>query len=161
MKEIERVPLGARGETEKVRCDGKKSGIEARGRGTRGNKPDGEFEGDEVNGDRRRMNGERAGEGKRGWLTKETGGRRPSGLKSSIARILAMTSRKSCDCPLVYCTFTPPAPFCLRATVRLGLYPSSFIIYLRGRRKTDDIYMAFSFLSSTHHILSAVVRYSL
>jgi len=30
--------------------------------------------------------------------------RRPSGLKSSIARIFAVTSRKSCDRPLVYCT---------------------------------------------------------
>jgi len=76
--------------------------------------------------------------------------RRPSGLKSSIARIFAVTSRKSCDRPLVYCTSSscrlpptstslpPPPPRSPRSpprpsrdssreNVRLGLYPSSFI----------------------------------
>lgn len=42
----------------------------------RGNKPDGEFEGDGVNGDRRRMDeeeaGRQAGREKRGWFTKGT-----------------------------------------------------------------------------------------
>lgn len=42
----------------------------------RGNKPDGEFEGDGVNGDRRRMDeeetGRQASRGKRGWFTKGT-----------------------------------------------------------------------------------------
>lgn len=62
MKEIERAPSkGERGETEKVRCDGKKKRRDRSGTRDRGNKPDGEFEGDGVNGDRRRMDGEEAG----------------------------------------------------------------------------------------------------
>lgn len=53
----------------------------------RGNKPDGEFEGDGVNGDRRRMDGEEAGrqagrQGKRGWLTKGTEAGQRSGAGS-------------------------------------------------------------------------------
>lgn len=63
MKEIEQAPLskGARDETEKVRCDGKKRG-RSEGTRDRGNKPDGEFEGGGVNGDRRRTDGERGRE---------------------------------------------------------------------------------------------------
>lgn len=86
MKETEWAPSkGERGETEKVRCDGEKKKDRERDRSgarDRGNKSDGEFEGDGVNGDRRRTDGKEAGsgaEGKLGWLTKgtgETGGHR-------------------------------------------------------------------------------------
>lgn len=86
--------------------------------------------------------------------------RRPSGLKSSIARIFAVTSRKSCHRPLV-CTVhpsscrasdlhLPPSPLfrpssILHATVRLGLYPSSFISH--GRWKIRDMSLRFQHLT--------------
>lgn len=70
-------------------------------------------------------------------------GERPSGLKSSIARIFAVTSRKSCDRPLRVLHIHPlprlqhtPLSPCFRATVRLRLYPSSFILRLQKRLVT-------------------------
>lgn len=100
---------------------------------------------------------------------------RPSGLKSSIARIFAVTSRKSCDRPLVYihplCRASdtpPPLTPCFRATVRLRLYPSSFILRPQERWKTGDMHMAVSFLpppfARPGYLIRAVLaapRYSL
>lgn len=83
--------------------------------------------------------------------TEEGRGReRPSGLESSIARIFAVMSRKSCDRPLVYCTSTlcrvsntPPHSSCFRATVRLRFYPSFF-----ARRNDGKLTCTWLFLSS-------------
>lgn len=60
MKEIERVPSTRAREArqKKYAATGKKEGSKRDEERERGNKPDGEFEGDGVNGDRRRTDGE-------------------------------------------------------------------------------------------------------
>lgn len=155
-----------------------KRGIEA----GRGNKPDGEFEGDEVNGDRRRMDGEerqasRQAEGSAGGSQRGRHGRsrviggkrrRPSGLKSSIARIFAVTSRKSCDRPLVYFTsgscrasdmyYLPrisssPRRFFVQPSVSIFILHPSFLIVWMENQKYVHKYIFFlvallSFLST-------------
>lgn len=131
----------------------------------RGNKPDGEFEGDGVNGDRRRMDGEEAGrqagrQGKRGWLTKGTEAGQRSGageaigvekfncayFRSDVSQILRPSPRVHPP-SLPRLRHSPPllSP-CFRATVRLRLYPSSFILRPQERWKTGDMHMAVSFL---------------